>query len=103
MEEVEKWPKNEQVPLHLERAQAPNEEYEGIAFLPFKRKKTTLYMKFMKNGVGAITVAENILGPLDLVRADPTATINLQNRNRRGHGGGDLYMRDSEMGTCDII
>jgi len=32
--------------LHWERAQASNEEYEEIAFLPFIRQKTTLHRKF---------------------------------------------------------
>jgi len=34
-----KWLKNDQVPLHLECAQAPNENMRKKSFLPFKRQK----------------------------------------------------------------
>lgn len=42
----------------------------------------------MKNRVGAITVAGNISGKLDLARADPMTVINSQYRignGARGH------------------
>jgi len=45
--------------LHWERARAPNEEYEEIAFLPFRRAKTTLHGKLMLCRAGAINIGEN--------------------------------------------
>jgi len=47
------------LPLLLERARAPNEEYEEITFLPFKRAKATLHWKLILCRVGAINIGEN--------------------------------------------
>lgn len=80
-------------PLLKECAQAPNRNIKKISFLPYKRKKTLKAGDLMKNRAGATTVAEKILGPLDLARADPTAEINSQYRNWQGHGGGVFNIR----------
>lgn len=47
-------------PLKMERVQAPNRNYEEMAFFPFLRQKTLYTGNLMKNRVGAITVALNI-------------------------------------------
>jgi len=57
----------------------------------------------MKNRAGAITVAGNIYGPLDLAREDPMTTINSQyhiGNGVRGHtymGNALFAMSDSDI------
>ena len=48
--------------------------------------------------MGAITVAINKCGPLDLARADQTAEVKSQYHIGKGHGGGVFYI----YMTCDI-
>jgi len=52
----------------------------------------------VKKQGGSDTVAWNRSRPLDLARADPFAAIKSQDRYRRVHGDGDLYMHMA----CDI-
>jgi len=75
-----------------------DEKYVKKALFPFIRQKTLYTRNLMKNRVGAITVAGNICGPLDLARVDPTAVIRSQYRIGRGDGGKDFYMHMA----CDI-
>lgn len=57
----------------------------------------------MNYKAGANTVAGDICGSLDLVRADPTAAINLQYRISKGHGGGGfIYIYDMRYHESNI-
>lgn len=57
----------------------------------------------MKYQVGANIVALNILGPLDLVRADPTAEINSAISHRKWTWGrGLIYIHASDGAIADI-
>lgn len=85
-------------PLNWKCAWAHIEKYEENSLFTFIRKKTLYTGNLSFAGVGAITVVGNTLGPLDLARADLTATIRSQYHIRRGHGGKGLYIHM----TCDI-
>lgn len=86
------------LPLNWKRARAQIEKYEENSLFTSIRKKTLYTGNLSFVGVGAITVAENTLGLLDVAREDPTAAIRSQYRIRRGYGGKDLYIHM----TCDI-
>jgi len=90
--------KNDLLPLHLGRAQELNGQYEEIAIFTFIRQKTLYMGNLMKYRAGAITVALNISGPLDLARADPMAAIRSQYRIGKGYGVGGFYIHM----TCNI-
>lgn len=65
--------KNDHASFELEACAGANMEK---AFFPFKREKTTLHGKIMLLEGGSDTVVENISGPLDCAKADPTTATN---------------------------
>lgn len=66
------------LPLNWKCARAQIEKYEKNSLFTFIRQKTLYTGNLSYAGVGAITIALNISGPLDLARANPTAAINSQ-------------------------
>ena len=67
-----------------------------MALFPYKRQKTFLHRKIDEKPGGSDTVAEKILGPLDLARADPTAKINFAiSQSGVSNGRRLLYICDS--------